>query len=85
MNCFSFLNSAQPHCIIIAIVVEALTAGLASMTILAHEMNRILSTVAAVQMCMVIFMVTCFSISDLNYNLLFLHLFTYVEKFSMFG
>lgn len=80
--CCSFLNCAHPHCIIIAVEVEAFTAGLAaSMTILAHEINRILSTVAAVQMCMMIFMIICFSISDLNPNLLFLHLFTSVERF----
>lgn len=53
----------------------------AYMTILAHEINRILSTVAAVQMCMMIFMIICFSISDLNPNLLFLHLLTSVERF----
>lgn len=40
MNCFSFLEYCTPHCIIIAIVVEALAAGLASMTILAHEIIK---------------------------------------------
>lgn len=78
----SWIVHMHPHCIIIAVEVEAFTAGLAAyMTILAHEINNILSTVAAVQMCMMIFMIICFSISDLNPNLLFLHLFTSVERF----